>query len=1041
MLKSPIPINETLRLQALYALDILDTPAEERFDRLTRIAQYSLQAPIVLVNLVDAERVWFKSIQGLEFTESPREISFCGHAILEPEALVVQDTLADPRFSDNPLVLETPLIRFYAGVPLTLSNGLAVGSLCVLDHQPRQLSIEQLALLSDLAQCVIEELERVRQQPQLTEMALAQARYAAIINSSDDAIMSKTLDGIITSYNPAAEKLFGYTAQEAVGQPMSMLIPPERADEEGLNLSRIGHGERIDHFETVRIRKDGSPVEVSVRISPIKDAAGEIDGASLIIHDISARKRREQDFAKISRFNQAVIDGADHLIITADARGIILSFNRAAEASLGYSAEESVGKLSPALFHDGDEIARRAQELTAAGKPVEPGFEVLVKLARSQNGGDTREWTYVRKDGTRFPVSLTVSALRDASGAITAFLGIATDISERRQAAQAQRENEIRLRAILDNILDGIITIGERGIVESFNKSAEKIFGYAADEVIGNNVRMLMPDSSRSDQDGYPHHFITSSKKKIIGMDGELLGRRKDGSTFPMELAVSEMRLADTWMSTGIVRDISERKQVERMKREFVSTVSHELRTPLTSIRGALGLVIGKFSDSLPAKALQLLETANRNSERLTLLINDILDLEKIESGRLEFEFKAVDLVDIAGQAIIANESYGQQHQVHLRLAEAPQSAIIWADEHRLLQVFSNLISNAVKFSPAGGTVDIMVHRRDNRFRISVKDKGRGIPAGFRHHIFQRFAQADSSDTRQKGGTGLGLSITKAIVERHGGNINFLSEEGAGSEFFFDLPEWLEVIEQAQTADNRPHMLICEDNPDVAMVLAELLAHEEVASDRVGTAGAALDILKRKRYCGMLLDLGLPDMDGLALIQCLYDNEATRDLPIIVVTGRTREDSGAWNGEVLSVVDWLQKPVDRERLGLALKQIMYPYTRPRILHVEDDIDFLQVTEAILADDSDYIYATSLAAARDELGRNDYDLILLDLSLPDGSGLDLLDVINPETKVIVFSGQDADKIPKEQVSAALTKAKTSNKQLLATIRRVINQKTN
>lgn len=264
----------------------------------------------------------------------------------------------------------------------------------------------------------------------------------------------------------------------------------------------------------------------------LRKRSGDIDGASLIVHDISARKRREQDFAKISRFNQAVIDGADHLIITTDVQGIILSFNRAAEASLGYSAEELVGKLSPALFHDGDEVAQRARELTADGMPVEPGFEALVRPVRSQNGGDTREWTYVRKDGTRFPVLLTVSALRDAHGVITAFLGIATDISER--------------------------------------------------------------------------------------------------------------------------------KQVERMKREFVSTVSHELRTPLTSIRGALGLVIGKFSGSLPAKALQLLETANRNSERLTLLINDILDLEKIESGRLEFAFKAVDLVDIAGQAIIANESYGQ---------------------------------------------------------------------------------------------------------------------------------------------------------------------------------------------------------------------------------------------------------------------------------------------------------------------------------------------------------------------------------------------
>lgn len=1040
MLKPNIPVNETARLQALLALNILDTPAEERFDRLTRIAQQSLQTPIALISLVDAERVWFKSRQGLDTKENPRDISFCGHAILEADALVVPDTSADPRFRDNPLVLEPPHIRFYAGVPLTLNSGLRIGTLCVIDHQPRQLSIDQLAVLSDLSHCVCEELERFRQQPQLTEMALSQAKYAAIIDSSYDAIMSKTLDGIITSFNPAAEKLFGYTAQEAVGRPVAaILIPPDRIEEEAMILSRIGHGERIEHFETVRIRKDGSPVDVSVSISPIKDTAGNIIGASKIVQDISSRKQREHEFAKISRFSQAVIEGADHLIITTDPQGTILSFNRAAEAGLGYRAEELVGKLTPAVFHDGDEVVRRAQELTAVGFPVDPGFEVFVRLARNQNTGDTREWTYIRKDGTRFPVSLTVSALRDSNGEISAFLGIATDISERQRASQAQREHTIRLAAILDNILDGIITISEQGIIESFNKSAEKIFGYTTGEVIGNNVKMLMPNPYRREHDSYLHNFITTGKKKIIGMEREVVGQRKDGSTFPMELAVSEMRLADQWLFTGIVRDITERKQVERMKSEFVSTVSHELRTPLTSIRGALSLIIGKFSAGLPAKALQLLETANRNSERLTLLINDILDLEKIESGRLEFEFKAVDLLSVASQAIVANEGYGHQHQVHLHLADAPESAFVWGDEHRILQVFANLISNAVKFSPAGGTVDVVVQRHGNCFRVSVKDKGRGIPAEFRNRIFQRFAQADSSDTREKGGAGLGLSITKAIVERHGGTINFFSEEGVGAEFFFDLPEWKEVTEQLLAADNRPRMLICEDNPDVAMVLAELLDHEGVSSDRVGTAKAVLDILHRKNYCGLLLDLGLPDMDGLELIQRLHDKEATRDLPVIVVTGRTRGDVGTWDGEVLSVMDWLQKPVDRERLGLTLKKIICPYVRPRILHVEDDLDFLQVTQAVLEEDSDYTYATSLAAARHEISKNHYDLILLDICLPDGTGLDLLDAINPDTKVIVFSGQDADSILKEHVTAALTKAKTTNKQLLATIRQVINQK--
>lgn len=727
--------------------------------------------------------------------------------------------------------------------------------------------------------------------------------------------------------------------------------------------------------------------------------------------------------SRIHAILDTVVDG----IITINKSGIVETLNPAAERIFGYTAAEVIGRnvnmLMPEPYH--------SEHNGYLKNFITSGEKKIIGIGREVVG--------LRKDGSTFPMDLAVSEMQLAGKRM--FTGIVRDITERNQTNKERLENEARLSGILDNVLDGIITIGERGTVESFNMSAEKIFGYTENEVIGNNVKMLMPEPYHSEHDGYLHNFITSGERKIIGIGREVIGRRKDGSTFPMDLAVSEMQLSGRKMFTGIVRDITERKQVERMKSEFVSTVSHELRTPLTSIRGALGLVLGKFASGLPDKARQLLETANRNSERLTLLINDILDLEKIESGRLEFEFKGLDLVAIAHQAIVANEGYGQQHEVHLQLVDAPESAIVWGDEHRLLQVFANLISNAVKYSPARGMVEVSVHKCDGRFRVSVRNYGRGIPAEFRNRIFQRFAQADSSDTREKGGTGLGLSITKAIVERHSGNIDFNSEEGAFTEFFFDLPEWKEVIEQAPSEDTRPHMLICEDNPDVAMVLAELLEQEGVISDRVATATAALTMLKQKHYRGLLLDLGLPDMDGLTLIQKLRSDETTRNLPIIVVTGRTREDTKIWDGEALAVLDWLQKPVDRDCLSKALNHVMNNYSRPRILHVEDNIDVIQVTQALLEEDADYTYASSLAAARHELEKNHFDLLLLDLTLPDGSGLELLDALSPDTKVIVFSGLDPNITLKQHVSAALTKATTSNKQLLATIKQVINQEKN
>ena len=549
---------------------------------------------------------------------------------------------------------------------------------------------------------------------------------------------------------------------------------------------------------------------------------------------------------------------------------------------------------------------------------------------------------------------------------------------------------------------------------------------------------MLMPEPYAGAHDGYLQHYLQSGQAKIIGVGREVQGRRKNGSTFPMELAVSEMTENGQRNFVGIVRDITERKNVERMKSEFVSTVSHELRTPLTSIRGALGLVLGKMSDQLPAKALKLLDTAERNSERLTLLINDILDLEKIESGRLEFEFRPLDMGALAQQALSANEGYAAQHGVTLRLSECPDKAGVWADEHRLMQVFANLLSNAVKYSPKGGEVELSVREQNGRYRVGVRDYGRGIPQAFRERVFQRFAQADSSDTREKGGTGLGLSITRAIVEHHRGRIDYESEEGVGTEFFFELPVWREVVEADRPDPHRAQVLICEDNPDVAFVLAQLLEQEGWCSDIAATVAAARALLANKPYRALMLDLSLPDGDGLVFVRELREQEHTRELPVIVVSGRAEEGRTAWSGDALAVVDWLQKPVDRERMSRALRQAMRNGQKPRILHVEDEPDIIQVTQALTEEVGEYHYATSLREARRLLDAERFSLVILDVSLPDGSGLELLDEIKGRCEVMVFSGQEPGGELSRQVAAALTKSRTSNERLLATIKHIINR---
>ncbi|NWG87048.1 MAG: PAS domain S-box protein [Hydrogenophilaceae bacterium] len=362
--------------------------------------------------------------------------------------------------------------------------------------------------------------------------------------------------------------------------------------------------------------------------------------------------------------------------------------------------------------------------------------------------------------------------------------------TERLEETSAQlRDHAIRIQTIFDTVVDGIITINEEGIIETFNSAAERIFEYEAHEVIGRNISMLMPEPHRSGHDGYLRHYLATGERKLIGRNRELEGCRKDGSIFPLDLAVNEMHLDGHRLFTGIVRDISERKQLERIKNEFLSTVSHELRTPITSIRGSLGLLAGGAMGDLAPEVKQLLSISLSNSERLINLINDILDLNKIESGRMNYAIKRVELLPLLEQAMEANRYYATQYEVGFELVNALPGVWLMADPDRLMQVLANLMSNAVKFSPRRGVVTLAMDRpKPGHVRVSVRDQGPGIPEGFRANIFHKFAQADASDSRQKGGTGLGLNISKAIIEHFGGAIGYDSPPGEGATFWFELP-------------------------------------------------------------------------------------------------------------------------------------------------------------------------------------------------------------------------------------------------------------
>jgi PAS domain S-box-containing protein len=620
-----------------------------------------------------------------------------------------------------------------------------------------------------------------------------------------------------------------------------------------------------------------------------------------------------------------------------------------------------------------------------------------------------------------------------------------TDITALKQSELAYRDQATRLTATLDNVVDAIITINESGSIESWSKGAQRLFGYEAEEVMRRNIRMLMPEPHRSAHDGYIRHYIETGERRIMGARREVEGRHKDGHIVPVDLGISEMRIGSRRMFIGVVRDISERLEVERLKSGFVSTVSHELRTPLTSISGSLGLLAGGVAGQLPAKATRLIEIARLNSERLVRLINDILDLEKAESGRLELRLETLNVKQVVQHAIDLNRAFAHGYGATIELDVGGNDASVFVDHDRLIQVLTNLLSNAAKFSPRGGTIMVSIRTGNDNVRVSISDQGPGLPEEFKRRIFQKFAQADSSDSRAKGGTGLGLSIAKTIIERLGGSIGFDSEPGQGATFHVNLPVRQEPDVPAanevlpSTAMLRaPSVLICEDDPDISHILAEILQNEGMRAKIVGTAKAARAALAAVKYDVAIVDLHLPDGDGLEFIMELRSRETTRTLPVIVVTARSHDPAERTIVSTLQLADWLQKPVNPQRLLDTIRSVLAtPRSgRARILHVEDDVSLTQLVHELLDDEADVFAANSLAQARQSINGAAYDLVILDITLGDGSGLDLLPLLQQggrKPPVILYSASEPSREISDLVEAALVKSRDSVDQLLASVR--------
>jgi len=720
-------------------------------------------------------------------------------------------------------------------------------------------------------------------------------------------------------------------------------------------------------------------------------------------------------------------------VIVIDEKGTIQSINPACEKIFGYSSDELIGQnvkmLMPNPFHD--------EHDGYLSNYLNTGKAKIIGIGRQVQGR--------HKNGSIIHLGLGISEITINDKRM--FSGIVRDVSERVKAEKAMESSATRLQSVLENVVDGIITINNKGSIQSFNRAAEHIFGYSADEVMGKNINMLMPSPYREEHDGYLESYHKTGKAHIIGIGREVDGLRKNGSIFPLDLAVSKAVIEGEPLYTGIVRDITDRKQMEKMKNEFISTVSHELRTPLTSIRGSLGLVMADTVGKLPDKVRELLTITSNNTERLLLLINDILDIQKIEAGMMAFHFQSLELNPFLQQAVETNQSYADQYGVNFTFTPTEENIRVYADSDRLMQVMNNLMSNAAKFSPKGESIELSVKRHNGVIRISVSDHGPGIPDDFKGKIFEKFTQYDSTDTRKKGGTGLGLSITRLIVDKHGGEINYTSKLGAGTTFYFELPELISELSTGQLPIPSDHtsqenVLIIEDDPDVGLILKRILAESGFNSDIATTAAEARRRLKEKPefYNAITLDIILPDQDGLQLLSTLRQHNEIRDIPVVVVSIKASEARREQGNESVGVVDWLNKPINEAKLRQVVMNATGKKSKPQILHVEDDQDIHRLVSKMLQNVCELSWTSTVSAAKDILLEQKFDMVLLDISLPDGSGLDLLEAIKKNVvppKVVIFSAQNVDPETAQQVNSVLLKSRTTNKELLSTINDTLN----
>ena len=794
----------------------------------------------------------------------------------------------------------------------------------------------------------------------------AGALQSAIFNSANFSSIATDAKGVIQIFNVGAERMLGYTAAEVMNKitPADISDPQEliaRAKALSVELATpitpgfealVFKASRAieDIYELTYIRKDGSRFPAVVSVTALRDAQGAIIGYLLIGTDNTARKQAEEALLKAGALQSAIFNSANFSSIATDAKGVIQIFNVGAERMLGYTAAEVMNKITPADISDPQELIARAKALSIElATPITPGFEALVFKA-SRGIEDIYELTYIRKDGSRFPAVVSVTALRDAQGAIIGYLLIGTDNTARKLVEEEQKKSDQRLRdqqfytrSLIESNIDAIMTTDPSGIISDVNKQMEQLTGCTRDELIGAPFKDYFTDPERAEAG------IKRVLREKSVTDYELTARARDGKQTVVSYNATTFYDRNRKLQGvfAAARDVTERKRVEmelkqakavaesasRTKSDFLASMSHEIRTPMNAIMGIADLLA---KTTLSAEQDKYVQVFRRAGDNLLNLINDILDLSKVEASQLELErtgFSLMDQLEIVIEMVAA-----RAHEKGLPLVceiapNVPGDLV--GDPTRLRQVLLNLIGNAVKFTEKG-EVSLHVTLEPDTYaptlRFTVSDTGIGIPADKLDRVFERFTQADTSTTRRFGGSGLGLTISKRLVELMGGRIWVASEVGEGSVFAFSVPfeKWAGATLRGAVLVGpdldlplKPlRILLAEDSPDNCLVTMAYLEDTPYRVEIAETGAIACEMFAARPYDLVLMDRQMPVMDGLTATRKIRAWEQANGKPPTPIIALT---ASALKGDremclAAGCTAFLTKPIKQEVLLQAIRE-------------------------------------------------------------------------------------------------------------------------